>query len=66
MIVDTDSAPGKVVVRDAKAVLNLTLETHLTPDQARTVAAKLEAEGEHTVAAEGLRRAADEAEKKSR
>lgn len=64
MIVDTDTYPGQVFVRAAGDVLGLTLDVSLTPQQARAIAVRLDDEGEHTVAAEGLRRAADRAEKK--
>lgn len=64
MIVDTDTYPGYVFVRDAKAELNVTLDARLTPEQARVIADNLEREGVHTVAAEGLRRAADQAERR--
>lgn len=60
MIVDI--APGVVTIRDAEAELVLTLDTTLTPHQARLIAEHLEREGLHTVAAEGLFRAADQAE----
>lgn len=53
---------GHVAVRNAQEVLGLENEVTLTPDETRTYAAKLEREGRHTVAAEGLRRAADQAE----
>lgn len=65
MITDTDTYPGYVFVRDAQAELNVTLDTRLTPEQARVIAGNLEREGKHTVAAEGLRRAADDAERKA-
>ncbi|MCC9179489.1 MULTISPECIES: hypothetical protein [Mycolicibacterium] len=65
VIADTDTYPGYVFVRDAQAELNVTLDARLTPDQARVIAGNLEREGKHTVAAEGLRRAADEAERKA-
>jgi hypothetical protein len=60
MIVDIE--PGKVIVREAAAVLGIVNDVTLTPDQARLVAESLDREGSHTVAAEGLRRAADQAE----
>jgi len=61
MIVDIE--PGMVTIRAAEAILGLTLDVTLTPNQARLVVAHLETEGKHTVAAEGLFRAADQAEK---
>ena len=61
MIVDIE--PGMVTIRAAEAILGLTLDVTLTPNQARLVVAHLETEGEHTVAAEGLLGAADQAEK---
>lgn len=60
MIVDIK--PGEIVVRDAQTVLGITNDLYLTPPQARVIATNLEARGEHTTAAEGLRRAADQAE----
>lgn len=65
MITDTDTYPGYVFVRDAQVELNVSLDARLTPDQARVIADKLEREGTHTVAAQGLRRAADDAERKA-
>ena len=64
MIVDLDRYPGFVAIRDAEAKLGLTLEVKVSPSQARALADRLEAEGVHTVAADGLRRAADDAEKR--
>lgn len=64
MIVDTDTYPGQAFVRDSEDVLGLTLNVALSPQQALTIADRLDAEGAHTVAAKGLRRAADRAEKK--
>lgn len=64
MIVDIE--PGVVTIRDAEAILNLTLPVTLTPDQTRIIARNLMEKGEHTVAAEGLFRAADQAERGSR
>jgi len=61
MVVDTK--PGVVVVRDAEPILGITHELTLTPHQAWLLSERLEAEGEHTVAADGLRRAAVDAEK---
>ena len=63
MIIDTDTAPGQIVIRDAQSILGIADDQHVTPDQARALAADLERDGEHTVAAEGLRRAADHAER---
>jgi hypothetical protein len=60
MIVDIE--PGKVTVRDAESILGIVNDRTLTPPQARLIAADLDRKGEHTVAAEGLRRAADQAE----
>lgn len=62
MIVDI--APGTVTIRDAEAILGLTLDVTLTPHQTRLIAEHLMSEGEHTVAAEGLLRGADQAEGK--
>lgn len=61
MVVDTKA--GVVVVREAESILGITHELTLTPHQAWMLGEKLEAEGEHTVAADGLRRAAVDAEK---
>lgn len=61
MIVDVK--PGVVTIRDAEAILGLTLDVTLTPNQTRIIAARLMNQGIHTVAAEGLLRAADQAEK---
>lgn len=55
--------PGIVIIRDAQAELGLTLDATVTPDQARILAGNLMREGKHTVAAEGLLRAADQAER---
>jgi len=63
MIIDTDTVAGRLVVRDAEAILGIVNDLHLTPEQARVIATDLEARGEHTVAAEGLRRAADHIER---
>lgn len=65
MIVDLDYEPGKVLIKDAESVLGVTLDTLLTPGQVRAVARNLEAEGKHTVAAAGLFRAADDAERRA-
>lgn len=59
MIVDT--SPGAVVIRDAGAILGICNDLTLTPAQALLVAARLDSGGQHTVAAEGLRRAAHQA-----
>lgn len=61
MIIDLDSWPGEIVVSDAEHILGTPDDQRLTPDQARALAADLDRGGEHTVAAEGLRRAADQA-----
>ena len=61
MIVDIE--PGMVTIRAGEAILGISNDLTLTPHQARLVAAHLETEGEHTVAAEGLLGAADQAEK---
>lgn len=61
MIIDIE--PGLVTIRDAEAILNLTLPVTLTPNQTRIIAMRLMNKGEHTVAAEGLFRAADQAER---
>lgn len=63
MIVDI--APGLVTIRDAESILGLTIPATVTPDQARIIAEKLMREGEHTVAADGLLRAAEQAEKEA-
>lgn len=60
----TDIEPGLVIVRDAQSILGHTDTLRLTPAATRTLADRLEIEGKHTVAAEGLRRAADQAEGK--
>ncbi len=63
MVIDLDADPGRVVVRAPDEVLGIQYnDAHLTADQARAIAANLDARGEHTVIAEGLRRAADQAE----
>lgn len=61
MIVDV--ASGFVTIRDAEAILGIVNDLTVTPNQARMVAQNLINEGNHTVAAEGLMRAADQAEK---
>lgn len=66
MIIDTDTVPGELVIRDAATILGVDDDLHLSPDQARNLAADLERRGEHTVAAEGLRRAADHVERNTR
>ncbi|MFA5709288.1 hypothetical protein [Mycolicibacterium sp.] len=65
MIIDLDTERGKVVVRNAQAILGIVNDLHLTPHEARIIAEDLDSKGEHTVAAEGLRRAADQAETRS-
>lgn len=64
MRVDVDTGRGQVVIRDAKAELNLTLDVWVTPKQARILADNLDSEGNHT-AADSLRQAADSLEKAS-
>ena len=64
MIIDLDAMPGEIVISDAEPILGTADDQRLTPDQARALAADLDRRGEHTVAAEGLRRAADQAAKK--
>jgi len=61
MIVDVSS--GFVTIRDAEVILGIVNPLTVTPNQARMVAQNLINEGNHTVAAEGLMRAADQAEK---
>jgi hypothetical protein len=61
MIVDV--ASGFVTIRDAEVILGILNDLTVTPNQARMVAQNLINEGNHTVAAEGLMRAADQAEK---
>lgn len=61
MIVDVSS--GFVTIRDAEVILGIVNDLTVTPNQARMVAQNLINEGNHTVAAEGLMRAADQAEK---
>ena len=61
MIVDV--ASGFVTIRDAEVILGIVNDLTVTPNQARMVAQNLINEGNHTVAAEGLMRAADQAEK---
>lgn len=63
MIVDIDTEPGMVFVRDSQHITGLTLDVRFTPAQARAYADGLHKDG-HTVAADGLRRAAAEAERK--
>ena len=60
MIVDIE--PGMVTIRNAEAILGISNDLTLTPNQTRLVAMRLMHKGEHTVAAEGLYRAADQAE----
>ncbi|MUM03235.1 hypothetical protein B5P44_00160 [Mycobacterium sp. CBMA 213] len=62
MIVDIEL--GLVIVRDGQSILGHTDTLRLTPDETRALAERLENEGLHTVAAEGLRRAADQADGK--
>ncbi len=59
-----DISPGRITIHDAESVLGRSEDLHVAPDRARMIAAELDAKGEHTVAAEGLRRAADQAEGK--
>jgi len=61
VIVDVSS--GFVTIRDAEVILGIVNDLTVTPNQARMVAQNLINEGNHTVAAEGLMRAADQAEK---
>ncbi|MBU8838964.1 hypothetical protein [Mycolicibacterium goodii] len=63
MIIDTDTTPGELVIRDAEAILGIANDLHLSPEQARVLADDLERRGEHTVAADGLRHAADHVER---
>jgi len=58
-----DVASGFVTIRDAEVILGIGNPLTVTPNQARMVAQNLINEGTHTVAAEGLMRAADQAEK---
>ncbi len=58
-----DIEPGLVIVRDAESILGHTDTLQLTPDATRELAERLQSEGKHTVAAEGLRRAAEQAER---
>ncbi|BBY54113.1 hypothetical protein H7J07_05745 [Mycobacterium koreense] len=64
MVVDLDFERGKVLVKDSEHILGLIHDVLLTPDQVRAVARNLEAEGKHTVAAAGLFKAADDAERR--
>lgn len=57
-----DIEPGLVIVRDAESILGHTETLRLAPNATRELAEQLQREGLHTVAAEGLRRAADQAE----
>ncbi|MUL61205.1 hypothetical protein B5P44_01225 [Mycobacterium sp. CBMA 213] len=59
-----DIAPGCIVIHDAGSILGHSDDLQVSPERARQIAAELDAKGEHTVAAEGLRRAADQAEGK--
>lgn len=59
MIIDIET--GHIHIRDARPILG-TAELTITPARAREIAAELDAEGRHTVVAEGLRRAARQAE----
>jgi hypothetical protein len=58
-----DVASGFVTIRDAEVILGIVNDLTVTPNQARMVAQNLINEGTHTVAAEGLMRAAEQAEK---
>lgn len=57
-----DISPGQIIIRDAQSILGIVNDLYLTPHEARVIAKKLEADGEHTTAADGLRQAADQAE----
>ena len=61
MIVDVE--PGQITIRDAESILGIVNDLSLTPNQTRLIAEHLIGEGKHTVAAEGMLRAADQAEK---
>lgn len=62
MIVDIE--PGQVTVRDADDILGHIDTLTLTPSATRDLAEQLEQEGKHTIAAEGLRRPADQADER--
>lgn len=57
-----DIAIGLVTIRDAEDVLGHSDVLRLDPVATRELSDRLDAEGSHTVAAEGLRRAAAQAE----
>ncbi len=61
MIVDIE--PGLVICRDGQSILGHTDTLRLNPDETRALADRLENEGKHTHAADGLRTAADQAER---
>jgi hypothetical protein len=60
MIMDIE--PGCITIRDAESILGITEDQQVSPDRAREIAADLEAEGKHTVAAACLCRAANQVE----
>ena len=60
MIVTID--PGQITVSDADEILGHSDTLALTPAATRDLAEQLEQEGKHTIAAEGLRRAANQAD----
>lgn len=65
-MVIVDIEPGLVICRDGQSVLGHSDTLRLNPDETRALADRLDREGLHTVAAEGLRRAADQADRKLR
>ncbi|MGI6797693.1 hypothetical protein [Gordonia sihwensis] len=56
-----NTRPGEVTITDAESILGHSRPLTLTPDKAIDLANQLEADGTHTVAAEGIRRAAAQA-----
>ena len=62
MIVDIE--PGLVIARDGQSILGHSKTLRMTPSETHELARRLDREGIHTHAADGLRRAADQAEGK--
>ncbi|ORW08467.1 MULTISPECIES: hypothetical protein [Mycolicibacter] len=57
-----DIGVGEVIIRGPDAILGTSVDVCLTPQQARSAASGLDADG-HPVIAVGLRQAADQAER---
>lgn len=64
MNIDTDSVPGKLIVHGPEKALGIRQDVTLSPDQARTLATRLDDCGDHADADE-LRAAADLAESRT-